>query len=1223
MSVATVSPPPLPSKQFALSALLALLALELLAATGLGVPHLQTLLATAWSAADALRWFAPVAAAWLLLHACGHAHRGELLAGAGAAAAIALLAVAGVGPAWSAQQPVLTALGATALLAFAHLLLLSRQDASTRVDDPLSRRGVAARELLWLCLLLAFFDLLLQQLGNFTIVLHPLTHDAELYRLDAAFGLAPNAPFAGLAQAIPGAAALFGAWHALLAAAVCAWVGWQLRRGARGEALRVLEFVLLAGVVFCIAANFYPATGPAATFPKLFPGALPAPANVEMASNIVVGSARVAMPALYFGIACGLFVLAWRHGRIARALFGALLALSFFAELASGAHWLLDLVVAMPLTLALLAILDRSQPWSGIRRDALLLGAALFGAWLCVLSNALVFLVEHVLLSWLIVLLTVALCATAGLRLQRAGAPLPPRAARSGTSEPWLLYGMFFISGAAALIYQVLFSKQLTYVFGSMSTATNTVLATYMGGMALGAWLGGLLAPRLRRPVVAYAICELLIAIYCAASPLVFKLVRGIYVGLASGHVPDAPGLLPMRVLLGGAGLIVPTILMGLTLPILARFFEQRQVALGFSAGRLYAANTLGASVGALLAGYMLLPLIGVRNTTLIAVVANLLVAALGMRFQKTRVETLSAEVSVAAQEAPATGTRAQGWIAIAILTGGGFVTLALEVNFIHLLAVTAGNSTYAFSLMLCAFLLGLGGGAEAGRWMMRRMQLLRLLAWLEFGLCAAILLSVSRMDEVPAYFASYAQYPLPLGWGAREVIRGLVCCMAMIPPALFIGAIFPVAIECVGRGFPARPIRMLGFASALNTLGNILGVLLAGFLLLPLIGPLPSIRLLAGICLVLGLLAALGVRERRLNVLVPAGVAALWLLLLPPTLDYDRLITGANVYFRAQNWGHVIDRAESLDGGLTTISVGRMPSGEEVRTLLTNGKFQGNDAASGEMVAQVGFAMAPLLQNARREAALVIGYGTGNTSRVLHDAGFAQLDIVDLSADVFRLANRHLASINQHVTDQPGVNAYVTDGRNFLLLSRRSYDVISMEISSIWFAGAASLYNRDFYRLVSTHLSEGGVLQQWMQIHHMAPTDLLYILGSMRAEFRYVWLYMIGDQGIVVATNSAQAMPSEANIAAIDTHTQMKSEIEHYGGTAARLIDNLLLDPDGVDRLLASQGVPREYFVSDDDNAHLEYSTPKGNALNTEQSMDLNMQMLARFAQPATAPAK
>jgi len=180
MSIVSVSPQPLPSKQYALSALLALLALELLAMTGLGVPHLQTLLARSWNAADAVHWFAPVAAAWLLLYACGHARRSELLVCAGAATAVALLAVAGVGPAWGVQQPLPTALGAAALLAFAHLLLLSRQADAATLNNSTAERAVTARELLWLCLLFVFFDLLLQQLGNFTIVLHPGTHDADV-----------------------------------------------------------------------------------------------------------------------------------------------------------------------------------------------------------------------------------------------------------------------------------------------------------------------------------------------------------------------------------------------------------------------------------------------------------------------------------------------------------------------------------------------------------------------------------------------------------------------------------------------------------------------------------------------------------------------------------------------------------------------------------------------------------------------------------------------------------------------------------------------------------------------------------------------------------------------------------------------------------------------------------------------------------------------------------
>jgi predicted membrane-bound spermidine synthase len=417
------------------------------------------------------------------------------------------------------------------------------------------------------------------------------------------------------------------------------------------------------------------------------------------------------------------------------------------------------------------------------------------------------------------------------------------------------LPAMFFASGAAALIYQVVFSKALTYVFGSMSTATNTVLATYMGGIALGTWLGGLLAPRLRRPVAAYAVCEVLIAIYCAASPWVFDLVRNAYVALAFGQTPDAAGLLPLRVMLGGAGLLVPTMLMGLTLPILVSHFEHHKGAIGVSVGKLYAANTLGAATGALMTGYFVLPALGVHRTTLLAVALNLLVAYFAFRFQRSLPEEQPAG-RVAAASAVAAGERSRGWTAIALLTIGGFVTLALEVDYIHLLAVAAGNSTYAFSLMLFAFLLGLGGGSELARRFMGRFDRLQLLAWLEFGLCITIILGASAVDRIPEFFAGFSE--MTLGWGVQELIRGAVCCAAMIPPALFIGAIFPIAIDCVGLAFPDHPIRMLGYASALNTLGNILGVLVAGFVLLPTIGPFASVKLLAGVCLLLGACAAM-----------------------------------------------------------------------------------------------------------------------------------------------------------------------------------------------------------------------------------------------------------------------------------------------------------------------------------------------------------------------------
>jgi hypothetical protein len=266
-------------------------------------------------------------------------------------------------------------------------------------------------------------------------------------------------------------------------------------------------------------------------------------------------------------------------------------------------------------------------------------------------------------------------------------------------------------------------------------------------------------------------------------------------------------------------------------------------------------------------------------------------------------------------------------------------------------------------------------------------------------------------------------------------------------------------------------------------------------------------------------------------------------------------------------------------------------------------------------MRAQIGFALAPLLHTQHRNHALVIGYGTGTSSRVLHDAGFKQLDVVDLSADIVHMANKHFPKINGRVTERPGVNTYITDGRNFLLLQDRQYDLIGMEISSIWFAGAASLYNREFYGLAKRRLRPHGVLQQWMQLHHISPFDVTRILASVRSEFRYVWLHLIGRQGIIVASDDPSTRPTAGNAALLRKTPSLDSVLAILGADPATLLGGLLLDPAGTDRLLSSFGLPEKYWVSTDDNLRLEYDTPKGNALDGTRSFNGNVNFIGRFS--------
>jgi spermidine synthase len=1125
-------------------------------------------------------------------------------------------------------------------------------------------RQAQGKEMLAISFLLQLFSATVGTYLHLTSALHPLTYDSLAFRIENTLGFQPSQILALWADSRPPLRqVMIDSYNGILLG-FFALFGLEATSGKRLP-VSTLRLYVFAGIAASLLYHLCPITGPRFLFEGYFPHALPPADTVLLDSTIVRPTARNGMPSMHFASSLLLWMNAGYVGRWARAGFAVLVGLTVLATLGLGEHYLVDLAAGVPAAVALQALCTRVLPWQAReRRNAVLWGAALVAFWMIAVRFGVEVFLALPGLLWVAMLGTLAACVAlyrplarasrAALALPQAPAPAAaPSAQDAGARREVRAVGlMFVLSGFAGLVYQVLFSKALALSFGSAAIATYTVLATYMGGMALGAWLGGRLAAQRADALKLYAYCELGIGAYCLATPWIFQAIQALYVTLAAGSPADAAELTVLRVLLGAAALSVPTILMGMTLPILARFFQSRSASLGASVALLYGANTVGAALGALLAGYLVIPALGMFKTTLSTALLNLVVAALALRlFGQLPAEASATPLASATHPAASAdpGARRLGQLALLLLALGGVVTLALEVNYIHLLAVVAGNSVYAFSLMLFAFLLGLAGGAEIARWLLlARAPLALCLAWIEFALAAAVLLGVYQWGSLPEYFASFAFYPVADAFGTRELIRGLVCVVAMLPPALAIGALYPLAMEAVGRAHPAQPIRALGYAAALNTAGNIVGVLLAGFVLLPAIGALRSVQGLALLCLLLGVavLALAGTRERvggtrervvgtrervggtrervggtrervggthtrvgQVRAWAPVPVLLLLFALQPASFDYGALASGANVYFAPQNYGQVIDHAESADGGLTTVSEGPPLDGQRSLTLLTNGKFQGSNG--GEMTAQIGFAVAPLLHTPARSRALVIGYGTGVSSRTLHEAGFQSLDIVDLSADIVRLANTHFADINATVSTRPGVHTHITDGRNFLLLQERAYDLVSMEISSIWFAGAASLYNREFYQLVKRRLRPDGVLQQWVQLHHLTPLDLLYILGSVRAEFSHVWVYYIGGQGIIVATNDPRRQPARENFHKLQTTASFAPLLRQLDAPYEALASSILLNPAGTERFLNAFSAPASRWVSTDDNLFLEYSTPKGNVLDGNLSKERNVDML------------
>lgn len=1058
---------------------------------------------------------------------------------------------------------------------------------------------------------------------SITKVIYPFTFDQIIYKIDSAF-LNINIPIVNFYEkSHPIIITIVMEAYSLLSFLLFMVVALFIRESKHDKYHIVRVLVVPFGLAF-ICYSIIPLTGPIYAFgTQYFP--LNMPNSNELLPNtiFVTPAARNAMPSMHLTGALLIFLLTAALNKkiyfYASILF---LFLTAYATLALGEHYVLDLVVALPFS-AFIGI-GLANPDNFVFKNkkvtTLWVGAGItFTLWMLMLltsaewlSNNLLFV--QVFAIWSVLIATILFSIYIKYVWNDTELKIPSleiedtKKLETSTTPRWVI-GVFVASGFAGLLYEVVYAKSLAVTFGSTSLASYTVLTTYMSGMALGAWLGGYIADKVKKPLLYYAGIEAFIGLYAVITPFLFKVIQKIYVISVTGLSADDPYVTFLRVALGVIVLGTPTILMGATLPIMFKYLKQLNIQSDTAISRLYSANVIGAALGSFIGGYFFISAIGRIGATNLAAVFSLMIALYTIeqfKKQKEKTQEINDHPSIIS---PVYVPKIFGIVALIVLTVGGAVTLGLEVVSIHMLAVVAGNSVYAFALMLAVFLLGLGLGSIFGKKALSYIDRPTLIILAQCGIAASIIITALVWDRIPAYFASFGEMQnyIHLGFWAREILRGAICALAMLPATLFIGASYPAAMSLAADWLGQGNAKGLGISSALNTIGNISGVLLVGFLLLPLMGSNKVFLLLAVISLILAILVLVSVIKvnYKFNPYTAGVVVSIFVLfpIYPKNWNFTSLAQGANVYFAPSYWGEVIDYTESIEGGVT--SVARSPDSKYM-TLLTNGKFQGNN--SGETLAQESFALIPLLHNSERKSALVIGYGTGMTARVLHEQKFQSLDVVELSKDIVFMSNKYFSDINHNVTENSSVNMIYTDGRNYLLTQDKKYDLISLEITSIWFAGAASLYNKEFYELSEKRLNKDGVLQQWVQLHHMHPTDLVYILNTARSVYKYVWLYSSGGQGIIVASNSDEALKSHRL-----KHPYNNLTTEELDEKEKSFKESVVLSPKGVNNLAYKTDKTLRHLISTDNNLYLEYATPKGNAI-MEDTLTKNLEYLSKF---------
>ena len=451
-----------------------------------------------------------------------------------------------------------------------------------------------------------------------------------------------------------------------------------------------------------------------------------------------------------------------------------------------------------------------------------------------------------------------------------------------------------------------------------------------------------------------------------------------------------------------------------------------------------------------------------------------------------------------------------------------------------HLIGVVLGSSIYAFSSMLLMVLLGLLIGAlRVGR------SFTRIKYDSLFLACAIAVLIQFRLWDLAQIAFALPPFRIFQHFFVVEAYKLLVAAVLIVPSAALLGAVFPSLLSSPALVGPGATCGV-GYVSTANSLGCLSGALLGVFVMIPKFGSENSLKVIVVALIVVSLLFLWQGRPARTE-WVRVATLSLICLSLAYYWNWDRrlLTAGLNLYFgtsigstdssdKAKNISaQIIYFHEAAQGGITTVvesSFTREGRQEKIRTLLTNGKFQGNDVRAVEGEAQIGFSLIPTLFVQNVDRALLIGLGTGHSALALKQLDYRQIDVAEYSPGIVEAASSSFRHLNENVLEDPSVRLRLEDGRNMLLVdSARLYDLITIEITSIWFAGATNVYSREFYDLAKKRLRPGGVLQQWVQMHHISPDEISSAIATLRSVFPYVSFWNFGGQGMMVASLEPQ----------------------------------------------------------------------------------------------------
>lgn len=757
-------------------------------------------------------------------------------------------------------------------------------------------------------------------------------------------------------------------------------------------------------------------------------------------------------------------------------------------------------------------------------------------------------------------------------------------------------YIFFFISGASALIYEFIWLRLLGQVFGNTTFAVATVLAAYMAGLGFGSFFVGKWADRWRSPFFAYGLLEIGIGIYAAFTFVFLGVIENVYVKVASATELTSTQFALFRLILAFPVVFIPTFLMGATFPAMLKFFVSHKREVGEKTAIIYGINTAGALTGTLLSGFVLLPVLGLQATLIVAVVINIgigvLACVMAFDFEKSNEELNFGSYNHVGRVRYKFHTF---WLLLGMFISGT-TAMVYEVGWTRAFASVLGSSTYAFTIMLATFLSGIAAGSLVYRNMLltRRAKVSEW-GWLQLLIAASTLISlpfIDRVDLLMVRFIAFAlDYPQLL-----YVIKFFVCALFMFLPAFALGALFPVSLSLYNR-----ETRVLGANAGhlyfFNTCGNITGSLLAGFILIPILGIYTTLLL----AIILNLTIAMWVllfpaKPAKRDVLVVSVaviilISGLWTY--RSGWDVHRMTGGLHI--RPKPWFLEKDAdilatlfmrqqlfyKEGLNSIVSVDQVG------DQRQLRVNGKVDAS--TGGDMVTQLFLGHLPHFLNLNAKKSLIIGFGSGVSLTAALEHPIETAHSVEIEPAVYETA-AFFDEVNRKAYEDSRAKLFVNDGRNHLLIQKDLYDVIISEPSNPWMAGIANLFSREFYELVDERLAPNGIFCQWLQTYEISPIDFQMVIATMKSVFKHVtlWKASHGDM-LVIGSQDEQIFYLDEIEKRLETNPQIQKDLKPYRIKYAEgLLSYFLLGEKDIEDFI------RGARLNTDDQLLLEFNAPK-----------------------------